>query len=38
VQYNANFGALRVEASEHKLAFRFYAIDGEVIDSYEIVK
>lgn len=38
VRYNTTWGALRVEASEDKLTFRFYSIDGDLVDSFEIVQ
>jgi hypothetical protein len=36
VRYNAEHGAMRVEATSRKLVFQFITGSGEVIDTYEI--
>jgi hypothetical protein len=36
--YNANFGALRVTASETEMLFEFYNRVGELIDLYRVTK
>lgn len=38
MRYNATYGALWGEASEHKLTFRFISIDGEIVDIFEITR
>jgi hypothetical protein len=38
VRYNADYGALRVEATDTYILFEFINQTGEVVDSYEIVK
>jgi hypothetical protein len=38
VRFNTTFGALWVEAGEHKLSMRFISIDGETVDSFEVTK
>jgi tartrate-resistant acid phosphatase type 5 len=36
IRYNANYGALKVDANAHHLTFQFITIDGKVIDTYTI--
>jgi hypothetical protein len=36
--YDANFGAMRVTASETEMLFEFYNRVGELIDSYQVTK
>jgi hypothetical protein len=36
VRFNADHGAMRVEATKHKITFQFITRTGEVIDTYEI--
>jgi hypothetical protein len=36
VRYNADYGAMRVEATSSKMTFQFVNRSGEVIDTYEI--
>ncbi len=36
VRYNANYGALKVEADAYHLTFQFVTIDGKVIDTYTV--
>ncbi len=36
VRYNRDYGAMRVEATSHKIAFQFITRHGKVIDTYEI--
>jgi hypothetical protein len=37
VRFNANYGALRVEADPQQLFFQFITRTGEVIDSYTLI-
>ena len=37
-RYNANFGAMRVTASETEMLFEFYNRVGKLIDSYQVTK
>lgn len=36
VRYNAKFGAIKVTASQNKLAFRALSVDGDLIDAYKL--
>jgi hypothetical protein len=36
VRFNDDYGAMRVEATSHKITFQFIIPSGEVIDTYEI--
>jgi len=36
IRYNANYGALKVDADAHHLTFQFITIDGKVIDTYTL--
>lgn len=36
VRYNKDYGAMRVEATSHKITFQFITRHGKVIDTYEI--
>jgi hypothetical protein len=38
VRYNADYGALRVEATEEALLFQFINRAGEVIDTWRLTK
>ena len=38
VRYNSTYGALLVEATPDQLSFRFYNIDGELIDEYTLTR
>ena len=38
VRYNADYGAMRVEATETQILFEFINRAGELVDSYEINK
>jgi hypothetical protein len=38
VRYNADYGAMRVEATDTQIQFEFINRKGEVVDKYELGK
>ncbi len=38
VRYNGDYGAMRVDANQDSMVFRFYARSGELEDNYRIVR